>query len=52
MKLEKQPTLADSFCDLRTRKIKTTFFTQINALLDWQEISLIIDKHYQKGKSA
>ena len=46
------PTLADSFCDLRTRKIKTTFFTQINALLDWDEISSIIDKDYQRGKSA
>ncbi len=36
MKLEKFPTLADSFCDLRTRtrtrKIKTTFFTQMNTL--------------------
>lgn len=52
MKLEKAPTLADSFCDLRTRKIKTTFFTQINTLLDWRKISLIIDKHYQKGKSV
>ena len=52
MKLEKAPTLADSFCDLRTRKIKTTFFTQINTLLDWEKISLIIDKHYKKGKSA
>ena len=36
MKLEKTPTLADSFCDLRTRKIKTTFFTQINTLLGWE----------------
>jgi IS5 family transposase len=52
MKLEKAPTLADSFCDLRTRKIKTTFFTQINTLLDWKEISLIIDEHYQKGNSV
>lgn len=52
MKLEKEPTLADSFCDLRTRKIKTTFFTQINELLDWEKISLIIDTHYHKGKSV
>ena len=52
MKLEKSPTLADSFCDLRTRKIKTTFFTQINTLLDWKKISLIIDSNYHKGKSA
>lgn len=52
MKLEKEPTLADSFCDLRTRKIKTTFFTQINMLLDWKKISLIIETHYSKGKSV
>ncbi|MFT5737022.1 MAG: IS5 family transposase, partial [Maribacter sp.] len=25
MKLQKQPTLADTICDLRTRKIKRTF---------------------------
>lgn len=52
MKLEKHPTLADSFCNLRARKIKTTFFTQINQLLDWKSISTIIDKDYRKGKSA
>jgi len=47
MKLKKEPTLSDSFCDLRTRKIKTTFFTQMNKLLDCGKISLIIDTHYQ-----
>jgi len=52
MKLHKDPTLADSICDLRTRKIKTTFFTQINTLIDWNEISLLIDKDYSRGKSA
>jgi IS5 family transposase len=52
MKLDRTPTLADSFCDLRTRKIKTTFFTQINSLLDWEKISLVIDSYYHKGKSA
>jgi len=52
MKLKREPTLADSFCDLRTRKIKSTFFKQINALIDWSKISVLIDKHYQKGKSA
>jgi IS5 family transposase len=52
--MQKQSTLslADSICDLRTRKIKTTFFTQINTLLDWQSISSVIGQHYQKGKSA
>ena len=43
MKIYKQPTLADSICDLRTRKIKTTFFTQINTIIDWNAISKIID---------
>ena len=52
MKLEKERTLANNFYDLRTRKIKTTFFTQINTLLDWEEISLIIETHYHKGKSV
>lgn len=52
MKLIQQPTLADSICDIRTRKIKKVFFEQINTLLDWQSISCLIDKHYKKGKSA
>jgi len=52
MKALKNPTLADSICDLRTRKIKKTFFTQIDSLLDWDKISKVIDKHYKKGKSA
>ena len=52
MKIQKDPTFADSICDLRTRKIKSTFFTQINTLIDWNQISQIIDKHYTKGESA
>lgn len=52
MKLVPSPTLADSICDLRTRKIKKQFFTQINTLLDWESISSIIDIYYRKGKSA
>lgn len=52
MKLQKTPTLADSICDLRTRKIKATFFSQINTLIDWSSISKIIDKDYSRGKSA
>lgn len=52
MKLHKDPTLADSICDLRTRKIKSTFFSQINTIIDWEEIRLLIDKDYSKGKSA
>lgn len=52
MKTNNNPTLADSICDLRTRKIKSTFFTQMNELLDWDRLKKVIDKHYKKGKSA
>lgn len=52
MKQLQQPTLADSICDLRSRKIKRTFFTQINELIDWSPLEFLIKKHYQKGKSA
>ncbi len=52
MKFEKEPTLADSICDLRTRKMKKPFFKQINTLIDWEKISFLIDTHYQKDKSA
>jgi IS5 family transposase len=48
----KDPTFADSICDLRARKIKTVFFKQMNQLLDWQAISEVIDKYYTKGESA
>jgi IS5 family transposase len=52
MKLQKQPTLADTICDLRARKIKRTFFSQINELIDWNKIEKLIDADYSKGKSA
>ena len=52
MKLQKQPTLADTICDLWSRKIKRTFFTQINELIDWDSIEKLIDADYSKGKSA
>ncbi len=42
MKIYHHPTLIDSICDLRTRKIKKSFFTQLNRLLDWEKISKII----------
>lgn len=45
-------TLADSICDLRSRKIKTVFFDQINTLIDWEKTSFIIDTYYKRGKSA
>lgn len=52
MKAQQNPTLADSICDLRTRKIKTTFFAQMNSLIDWSKVSKTLDKYYKKGKSA
>lgn len=52
MEQTKVPTLADSICDLRTRKIKRTFFTQMNSLLDWTPIEKVIKVHYTKGKST
>ena len=45
-------TLADSMCDLRSRKIKSTFFHQMNELLDWKAIKKTIDRYYTKGESA
>lgn len=52
MKAHRHPTLADSICDLRTRKIKKTFFTQIDCILNWQKISKTIDRYYKRGQSA
>lgn len=52
MKKQSQPTLADTICDSRTRKIKSTFFNQIDILLDWNVISDTISRYYKKGKSA
>ena len=52
MKQQKEPTFADTICNLRTRKIKSTFFTQINSLIDWDKIENLIDADYSKGKSA
>ncbi len=52
MKRYKEPSLADSVCDVRVRKIKIQFFQQINSLLDWSSISRTIDKYYSKGKSS
>ncbi len=52
MKRIKQPSFADSICDLRARKIKSVFFNQMNELLDWTAISIEIDKHYEKTTNA
>ena len=52
MKTEKTNTFADIICDVRVRKIKSTFFTQMDTLIDWRPISTLINKHYTKGQSA
>ncbi|MFV0249192.1 MAG: transposase, partial [Tenacibaculum sp.] len=52
MELIHHPTLADSICDLRSRKIKRTFFNQINTLIDWQPITELINQYYTKGTST
>ena len=52
MELVTYPTLANSICETRSRKIKQTFFTQINTLLNWQPMIKVLKQHYRKGKSA
>ena len=52
MKKQDNSTFADIICDLRTRKIKKTFFNQVNTLLNWNKISNIINNHYDRRKSA
>lgn len=44
--------MADVICDLRIRKIKSTFFNQMDALIDWRMLTNIINKYYTKGNSA
>ncbi|TDG34766.1 IS5 family transposase [Pedobacter changchengzhani] len=51
MKLIKTPSFADDICEIRKRKVKSTFFKQINLLIDWRPITNIINKHYTKGES-
>lgn len=48
----KEPTFADSICNIRARKIKGTFFNQMDVLLDWSRIDSLINNDYTKGKSA
>jgi transposase, IS5 family len=52
MKISNNPSFADSICDVRVKKVKSVFFKQIDTLIDWRLIGEIIDKHYEKGKSA
>ena len=52
MKRTDLPTMADAICDIRSRKIKATFFNQMETLIDWSLVRKIISKNYTKGKSA
>jgi len=52
MELVTYLTLADSISDIRTRKIKCSFFTQINTLLDWNPLVSVLKTHYSKGERA
>ena len=51
MKLDRQPTLVDTICDLRSRKIKKSFFSQLSKLINWDDIEKLIDNDYCKGKN-
>jgi len=39
MEIQHSPTLADSICDLRLRKIKRAFFAQMDTLLNGAPLS-------------
>ncbi|OBW42487.1 hypothetical protein AB670_01127 [Chryseobacterium sp. MOF25P] len=52
MKIDKAPSMADVICDLRIRKIKSTFFDQMDILINWRLLTNIINKYYTKGNSA
>lgn len=52
MKIENNPSFADSICDVRIKKVKSVFFKQVDTLIDWCLIADIISKHYEKGNSA
>ena len=52
MKIEHKPSFADIVCDLRIKKVKSTFFQQINLIIDWKPIRDIIEKNYERGKNA
>ena len=41
------PSFADLF--LGQRKVKQTFFSQINTIIDWGPIRAIIEEAYTKG---
>jgi len=52
MKKQYTPTLADSICNPRTRKIKKQFFKQLTTLIDWQQIQSMINDYDQRGRKS
>ncbi|MFJ1329531.1 hypothetical protein [Capnocytophaga canimorsus] len=38
--------------DVERRTRKSSFYAQVDTIIDWKPISAIIDKYYQKGLSA
>jgi IS5 family transposase len=44
MQIEKNLSMADVICDLRIKKIKSTFFNQMEILIDWRLLTNIIKK--------
>lgn len=50
MKKSQSPSFAD--LAVEKRKIKSEFFRQINALIDWRPITNHINKNYSRGISA
>lgn len=51
MKKQHEASFADIVCDLRVRKIKRTFFHQMDLLIDWRKVSNVINKHITIRKS-
>lgn len=52
MEKNKNNTMADVLCSVRTRKAKNTFLEQVDTLIDWTPIVKIIERYYTKVKSA
>jgi IS5 family transposase len=49
---KKTSQLSFSSLALAKRKLKTVFFDQMNALINWKEVEQTIEKYYRKGKST
>ncbi len=51
MKHEKTSQLSFSELQIEKRKVKSEFFNQINAVIDWQPLRVLIEQAYAKGFS-